>query len=400
MKALLNKKNKITQILLATVAMTTVSPFVLANNDSKATIDFRLRYEAVEQDNAKKDAEALTLRTRLNYKSASYNNFSAFVELEDSRTVGLDDYNNTNGEGTEFSVIADPETTELDQAYVQYKTDAFSAKIGRQVIVMDNHRFVGHVGWRQDKQTFDAASFSYNASDKFNITYAYITKRNRIFGDEKDLDAKDHLINASFKTDVGKFTAYSYMLEVDEGLENSLDTFGVRFAGAKKQGKNKWLYSAEFATQSSETATTDYDAAYLLAEIGYVVNGITIKGGYELLGSDDGMYGFATPLATLHKFNGWSDQFLGTPALGLQDIYVSAAGKAMGGKWSVAYHDFSADESSSSVDDLGSEINISYGKGFNKAFSGGIKYAAYTAGDSGSGKVDTDKLWVWIGAKF
>jgi hypothetical protein len=36
-------------------------------------------------------------------------------------------------------------------------------------------------------------------------------------------------------------------------------------------------------------------------------------------------------------------------------------------------------------------------KKYGKHYSAGIKYAAYSAGDI---KVDADKLWVWIGAKF
>jgi hypothetical protein len=48
-------------------------------------------------------------------------------------------------------------------------------------------------------------------------------------------------------------------------------------------------------------------------EVGTTVASVNVKVGYELLGSDNGEYGFATPLATLHKFNGWADQFLGTP---------------------------------------------------------------------------------------
>ncbi|MFD2166845.1 alginate export family protein [Thalassotalea euphylliae] len=396
------KLNKISKVLLPLVAASVLAPTVAyaANNESKATIDFRLRYESVEQDNALKDADALTLRTRLNFTTANYQNFSAFVEFEDSRAVGVEDYNDTNGNNTEYSVIADPETTELDQAYVKYAANGVIAKVGRQVITFDNHRFVGHVGWRQDKQTFDAASFNYKANDKLDMTYAYVTKRNRIFGEEKDLDAKDHLINIGYKTALGKLSAYSYMLEVDEGADNSLDTYGVRFAGSEKHGKNKWVYAFEYATQESESGSVEYDADYMLAELGYVVNGITIKGGYELLGSDDGEYGFSTPLATLHAFNGWTDQFLTTPKEGLTDMYVSVSGKAYGGKWSVVYHDFNADEDSDTVDDLGDELGISYGRAFNKTFSGGIKFAAYGEGDSGAGKVDTDKLWVWVGAKF
>lgn len=66
----------------------------------------------------------------------------------------------------------------------------------------------------------------------------------------------------------------------------------------------------------------------------------------------------------------------------------------------MAYHDFSAEKSSASIDDLGSEINLLYAKTFAKYYSTGIKYARYSAGDVAAGKVDTDKLWVWAGLSF
>ena len=82
------------------------------------------------------------------------------------------------------------------------------------------------------------------------------------------------------------------------------------------------------------------------------------------------------------------------------DLYASISGKAFGGGWTVTFHDYSADESSDTVDDLGSEINAVYTKKFAQNHSAGIKYAAYSAGDSAAGKVDTDKFWLWVGAKF
>ena len=107
------------------------------------------------------------------------------------------------------------------------------------------------------------------------------------------------------------------------------------------------MYAAEFATQTAEAGdgSSEADADYMLAELGVGFSGVTIKAGYELLGSDDGKYGFSTPLATLHKFNGFADQFLTTPNEGLQDTYLSISGKVAGLKLAATYHDFSADES-------------------------------------------------------
>jgi len=384
---------KTTQLaaLIAT-ALSSTTFITTASESSSTSLDMNLRYESVDQNNALKDASALTLRTRLIYKTASYNGLSGVVEFEDSRVIaGQDDYNNTLGQNAGiYSVVADPETTELDQAFLQYQADKFTAKIGRQVITLDGHRFVGHVGWRQDRQTFDAATFIYKANEKLTASYSYIAKRNRIFADAKDLDAKDHLLNVSYKTSIGKLTGYAYIFNVDNNIDDSLDTYGFSLTG----NKDKFSYAVELATQSNEAFNAD--TQYILAEGGYNFGKVKAKLGYELLGSDEGV-GFATPLATAHKFNGWADQFLGTPSVGLQDVYGTLATKILGGSFAVTYHDFSSDEGSI---DLGSEVDVLYVKGFMKKYKAGIKLASYSAGDSGTGKVDTDKIWLWVSAKF
>lgn len=365
----------------------------------KANVDMNLRYETVEQDNALQDATALTLRTRLGYTTAVYNNFSAMIEMEDVRIVGGQDEFTVGPAGFNpgvYSVIADPETTELEQAFVKYADQGLVAKLGRQVITYDGHRFVGHVGWRQDRQTFDALKLDYSASDKLNFSYSYLWKRNRIFAEAADVDSKDSLINVTYNSGLGKLTGYGYLLEVDNDTDNGLDTYGISFNGVAGENKN-FKYVIEYASQTNETGATEYETDYLFLEGAMDLGGVTAKLGYEVLGSDDGMMGFATPLATLHKFNGFADIFLTTPVEGLVDTYVSATTKVAGGKLVLVYHDYSADEDTPSVDDMGSEVDFTYAKKFSKNYSAGIKYASYSAGDI---NVDTDKLWLWTGMKF
>ncbi|WP_371833643.1 alginate export family protein [Shewanella sp. H8] len=384
----------------ANAADTNVNTVADAITQGTAKVNLNLRYESVDQDNPLKDADALTLRTRLTFATAEYYGLTALVEFEDSRSVaGVNDYNDAIGNNTDYSVIADPETTELDQAFLQYKRNGFTAKAGRQVIAIDNQRFIGHVGWRQDRQTFDAVTMQYAIND-FSVDYGYIYKRNRIFAEVKDIDSKDHVINASYNFGLGKLSAYSYLLEEDTNIDNGIDTYGIRFAGAKDIDKIKLLYTLEYATQDTDTETTSYSTDYMLGEVGVGFSGLTVKLGYELLGSDDGEYGFSTPLATLHAFNGWADQFLATPKQGLVDTYVSIGGSVVGGKWALVYHDFEADESSATVNDLGDEIDAVFSLPIDKHYTVGVKYASYSAGDAGAGKVDADKVWLWANAKF
>ncbi|MFC3150776.1 alginate export family protein [Litoribrevibacter euphylliae] len=412
MKAYSNNKAKANLLSLAVAAVVAGQASVAsadlgsditeALKGGKAYGDFRLRYEMVDQDNALKDADALTLRSRLGYKTGEVQGFSGVIEFEDSRNVlGMDDYNNTQGKNTDYSVIADPETTEMDQGYIQYKNEMVTTKFGRQVLTLDNHRFVGHVGWRQDRQTFDAVTLNVTPMKDLSVQYAFLDQRNRILAEEADINSQDHLLNVGYKTPFGKLSAYAYLLENEDVEDDALDTYGLRFSGKTEVSSElKALYTLEYATQDKESAAGDNDADYMNLEAGAEFKGVTAKLGYEVLGSDDGAYGFTTPLATLHKFNGWADQFLGTPGQGLVDMSLTVSGKVAGVKLMAVYHEFEADEESNGVDDLGSELDLLVAKKFSDNYSGGIKYAAYSAGDDAAGKVDTDKAWLWMSAKF
>lgn len=399
-----NTRNLITSALFGASVLVTAT--ASAEDFLSAKADFRLRYESIEENNALQDADSLTLRTTISVKSKAVNGWSGFVELEDVRTVlGVDDRNAAfpiTGQGTPgFSVIADPETTELDQGYIQYKSEKLTAKIGRQVITFDDHRFVGHVAWRQDKQTFDAATIDYTPIKGLKITGAYVTQRNRIFAEEGDQDSNDIFLHASYKTSIGTVTGYSYLLDLDDA-NNTLDTYGIALKGSKPAGDTKISYLIEFATQTSETNAGEFDADFFRAEVGAGFSGITAKLGYESLGSDEGQFGFATPLATLHKFNGWTDKFLNTPAVGLNDLYVSFGGKVWGGAWLARYHDFKADNATDVLDELGGEFELQYTKKFKNGIYTGAKAAFYNADDNGPGVnlVDEDAIWFWVGKTF
>lgn len=402
MRALSPLKKQLTLKTASLLVLTSLAGSeVYAADKGKFYGDFRLRFEEVQQNNDLADGTGLTLRSRLGYITPSISGFSGQIEIEDSRAF-IDDFAvPPSGFNTgEFSVIADPESnTEIDQAFIKYKAGSFYAKLGRQVIVRDGQRFIGHVGFRQDRQTYDALSLGFKAGKSLDLKYAYIDQRNRIFSEDADFDSQDHLFDASFKTSFGKFGAFAYLLELDNDTENGLDTFGIQFNGATKIGDSKISYSAVLATQESTTPDAEFDADYIHLEAKYKFAGpIWVKAGYEVLGSDNGQFGFTTPLATLHKFNGFADVFLGTPAQGLEDFYVGVGGKVAGFKWTAIYHDFSSEESIEGSTDLGDELDLVLVRPINKQWVVGAKAALYDAGDAGS--VDTDRFWLWANFKF
>lgn len=365
--------------------------FITALKEGKPLLNLRLRHEEVDSDGAAEDAQALTLRTRLGYQSGTLYGFDVMGEFEDTRIVGQVD--NYAPEQAGYPVIADPEVTELNRAAVRYTgsdaLDGLVATYGRQRIIYDNARFVGNVGWRQDEQTFDGAKVDYGTGD-VSFSTAYLTQVNGITP-KFDANVSNYLFNASWAgMPGGTLTAYGYLLETDNVPDSDNDTYGLRYAGAFDLDAVKLLLTLEGAQQEVEAGDTDY----YFAEVGAEIAGVTVKVAQEMLGSDDGLVAFQTPLATKHAFNGWADQFLATPADGLKDSFISVGTKLAGFKLAAVYHDFQADEGSS---DYGTETDLLVARPIGKNYVVGLKYADYSADDFGT---DTQKLWGWVELKL
>ncbi|MCB1596906.1 MAG: hypothetical protein KDI87_04275, partial [Gammaproteobacteria bacterium] len=127
-----------------------------AFKDGKTSVSFRYRYENVDQDNALSDANASTLRSRISFQTAAWQDLSLMLELDDVRALGDESYNSTRNGKTNRSVVLDPTATDLNVAALKYMGIANTEIIvGRQKIVRGNERFVGPVGWRQNEQTYD-----------------------------------------------------------------------------------------------------------------------------------------------------------------------------------------------------------------------------------------------------
>ena len=361
-----------------------------ALSDSTVKVELRARYEGVDQDGIDKDASAATLKSRITVKTGSYSNFSMAIEVDKVDAL-VDNYNSKTNGNTEYPVVTDPQGTDVNQAYIKYENNGFSAVVGRQRVLHNNQRFVGGVGWRQNEQTYDGVRAQYKA-DAFSVDYSYIQNINDITANNVKGDF--HLVNANYNINKAhKISGFAYILDYDTAVANSSSTLGVLYNG--KFGK--FLVNASLASQSDNGDNpTSYSAMYMNAEAGYNFGPVTLIGGYELLGSDNGV-GFNTPLATKHAFNGWADKFLGTPGEGLQDVYITAKGKVSGVKWAATYHDFSSDVDSI---DFGSELNLVATYQINKNYGVLVKAANYGEGDDGVSPTDTNKVWVQLTAKF
>ena len=76
--------------------------------DSTPTLDIRYRVEQVDDDGVLEKATASTIRTRLGFKTGMWNKMNAFVEMEDVRPIGADQFNSTINGKSDYAVVADP----------------------------------------------------------------------------------------------------------------------------------------------------------------------------------------------------------------------------------------------------------------------------------------------------
>ena len=376
-----------------------------ALDEGKFSLNTRLRYENVSHDAFAESANAMTLRVRYGYGTGVYKGFKAFIEGDFTRDLEPNNFNSTvNGKGI-YPVVADPDSTRLNRVTLTYSGfEGTKVTLGRQRIKLDNDRFIGNVGFRQNEQTYDALRVINSSVNKLKLDYTYVWQVNRIFGSKNaggKWDADSHLLNLSYDiAGVGKITGYGYLLDLQNaGLSNR--TFGVRIKGARKTSDSLTItYSAEYASQTDYGDNlADFSLNYFQVGAGAKFSGFTARLGYEQL-EGNGTRGFVTPLATLHAFQGFTDNFLATPGSGITDIqgYVDYVFKDVGsiGNIKVAgwYHDFDADVG---TEDLGQEFDFLVALKPWKRVALAFKYANFSGADL---RPDVSKFWLSLDFKY
>jgi hypothetical protein len=325
------------KLLIALVATTIATPAPATGITTKPLLDLRLRWENVDQDGIAKDADAITLRSRVGAEIIA-GDFRLLGEAEGTAPLVEHYFSGLNGK-TQYPLIGDPGNAEINRLQLQYKgIKKTTVTVGRQLINIEDQRFVGAAAWRQNEQTLDAARIEYGDSKGLQLDFTYAWSDRTIWGvdgtgvRQQAVSGDNIFATASYPTPIGKLTGFAFLVDQDEAVvqnfRQSSQSYGARFAGSRPLSKKaKLIYALSYARQSDYHRNPNrYHADYALAELGAEIAAWKVGLGYELLGADKGLAftSFQTPLATLHKFQGWADKFLTTPPNGIQDYYVQA----------------------------------------------------------------------------
>ncbi|MES2547693.1 MAG: alginate export family protein [Pseudomonadota bacterium] len=447
--------------------------FLEAIKDGKSLSSVRARYENVDQDNLQpapngtkelKNTYAYTTRTLIGWQTAPYKNFSFAAQITDVHEFN-DDFNDRRGNAPEhnndtavsslfkrqYANIVDPGFTDINQLYIDWTgIKNTKVRLGRQVVNLDNVRFVGDIAFRQNTQVFDGVSILNKSIPDTELFYSHFYQVRQINTEERN--GNIDLINAKYRISPSEFlVGYGYFIDVKNlsqnagnpaaagfapqggnGLGSSQDTpiaggvpyadassktFGLRLDGVHIFTPNwKGLYTAEYAKQDDyRGGNSAIDAHYIKIGGGAAYNTWAIRVDHEVLSSNDGKYAFQTPFGTNHLFQGWADHFLATPRQGIKDTFVTVSGAVDKLKIYSEYHVFKSDEKYETLgstpanrrfgNKFGTEFDLGLTYPFNDNLWGKVEYAKFNESDVygttlGAAPRKADKEIVWLTAQY
>lgn len=376
-------------------------------------IDLNYRYENVDQEKGVKfknkfpqTANANTARLRAGLLSPVFYGFQGYAEYEGNLAM-QEDYNSTTNGLKQYSTVADPQQSELNQLWLSYNGIPDTViKGGRQRIKLDDDRFIGNVGWRQMETTYDSVMVTHNNQQLFGlvINAGYIGNIQTFTGTTEHINAP--ILNVSYKVgDFGSLVGYGYWLDYTEkeNYEKSSETYGLRFSNYKKPGDTYHIsdnyglvYTAEWGFQQNYGhGKTPYQAERINLMGGFTAFNLTFQGAMEQLGGSGKNKHFDTPLGTNHAFQGWADLFLVTPDNGIRDVFGTVISTLDRGSIILTgtYHDLSDDTGQVPY---GTEWDFSAVKKFGPHYSVMAKYAYYNANNTTGAFTTTDTQKIWI----
>lgn len=321
--------------------------------------------------------------------------------------------------------------TFISEAWGQYYfTNAFSVKIGRQIISYDNQRFLGGLEWAQQGRRHDALLFLYEKEkSKLHLGFAY--------NQDDDVPEPGFLQapGAGYYSVSGSYKTFQYawfnkaitdgsvsLLAFNAGYQN-LDTtvsykqtFG--FVGSKKLGGVK--LAGDFYYQTGELNNNKVNAllAGINATVETPVTPLTLGVEY-VSGKDDDdtsteVTAFSPDFGTNHAHNGFMDYFFVGPAngsVGVTDIYLKTSFKVgEGAALNAHIHEFLTGSTQLAPDAtelskaMGTEVDLVFAKKLKGGVVWNLGYSQMFATDTMEALRGGDKgalqCWAWTMITF
>jgi hypothetical protein len=295
--------------------------------------------------------------------------------------------------------VADPQQFGINRLHLDYVgLPETRVRAGRQVVRLDNQRFVGDYDFAQMPQLLDGVSVTSHALSRTQITYGYFWRVRNAYAVEWATSTNVASVNfdvVPVKLQLGAYGVFQNQARtgsVTGFADNSNSIVGARAQGTLGLSRQVDLDYLADAAQQRNFAGGD---PLIRANYYRLGGGLAIKQGFvrlawEKLSSNSGQYGFQTPLGSTQMFTGRVDMFATTPLTGLEDLRASIGAQI----WKLAarldYHRFHSDFNDV---DLGHEWDFALDFAITSQLSASVVYGDYHAGGAFA---DTQKVWLTV----
>jgi hypothetical protein len=362
------------------------------------SLELRPRYNHIEESDKPETTRGGTVRAVAGYRSAPFQGLRVVVEGIHTDTFAKN-FNDdpTQSAASEYPLLPDPRYTGVNQAYLDASGDAFAVRAGRQVVRLDNQRWVSDNDFRQIPQLFDGVSTRYAAAPGVELAAAYFGRVRTTSGDLDDLRLT--LVHAAWNPLAGHaLAAYGvFHAQAQNGAFTGFSDNSYRVAGARGEGAIpiggilQALYTLDVAQQRPYAGGDErIRASYWRAGAGAGSDAWTLRYDEERKGSNGGQYGLQMPLTDFYGFNGWTLHFFNTPRQGLRDRWLT-------GRYSVGDFTFYAEGHRFRSDfgniDFGREVDTGVTYAWGDHLVARLQHARY---DPGSGTPDASIRKTWL----
>ncbi|HEY9276872.1 MAG TPA: alginate export family protein [Methylotenera sp.] len=164
------------------------------------------------------------MRSLIGWQTAPFKNFSFAAQLTDVHEFN-NDFNDRRDNLAEpgksaYPNIADPGYTDINQLYADWTgIQDTRLRLGRQQLNLDNVRFIGDIGFRQNMQVFDGISVLNKSVDDVEIFAAHFSKVRQIT--TKLRDGNIDIVNTKYKISSGEsLSGYGYLVDMENLGQN------------------------------------------------------------------------------------------------------------------------------------------------------------------------------------
>jgi len=284
----------------------------------QTSVDLRERYQSFDNfdfdSSVDKNAWELDTRLYIKAKRDFENGFSVYLQPQ---VISITQH--TAAAGTQKLSQAD-----LLQSYLDYKSDAFSVRVGRQQLVYGDQRLLGHLGWKDVARTFDGVKAGYKsgkiAVDAFVVSPADIVAMtpsstsprgaSLVTWDKRVLTGVYGTYHMDKKSGAD---AYFINWKHNDGIGRNMNTYGAR--GFGQWGAIDATAEAVFQSGTWLTGVSQRASAYAV-KAGYKIDTWKTRFGieYDYSPGDDKIdagthKNFVFPFHTNHAHYGEMDRF-------------------------------------------------------------------------------------------